>query len=94
MKKIKAIVIIILFFTLIVVHNLINNETTLFGALALPITIWFGLAIFIMCNAGVVPGRSKYQYIVEDDFDKALKEMKKNKEKNPSITKKRYIKKS
>jgi hypothetical protein len=59
------------------------DETTLFGMLALPSTIWFGLAIFIMCNAGALPpGANPYEYVVEDEFDKALKSMKKNKGKD------------
>ncbi|SOE79067.1 hypothetical protein SAMN05720781_2856 [Fibrobacter sp. UWT3] len=59
------------------------DYATLFGMLALPSTIWFGLAIFIMCNAGALPpGVKPYEYVVEDEFDKALKSMKKNKEKD------------
>ena len=81
--KIKIIAIVLLYPTLVVGHNIYFDETTLFGMLALPSTIWFGLAIFIKCNAGALPpGAKPYEYVVEDDFDKALKSMKKNKGKD------------
>ena len=81
--KIKIIAIVLLYPTLVIGHNIYFDETTLFGMLALPSTIWFGLAIFIMCDAGALPpGVKPYEYVVEDDFDKALKSMKKNKEKD------------
>lgn len=44
------------------------DETTLFGMLALPSTIWFGLAIFIMCNAGALPPKSLHFDILADQI--------------------------